>query len=95
MIIAEKEKEKIAVEVKSFIKPSPVQDMHEAIGKHEMYLLALEFHEADRKLFIAIPERAYDDFFQRPFIQALIKRKKVNLIIFNIDKREIVKWIIN
>jgi hypothetical protein len=95
LIKAEKQNKKIAVEIKSFIKPSPVQDMHEAVGKYEIYLFALAKKEPDRQLFLAIPRYAYDDFFQRPFVQDLISEKKINIIVYDTDKREIVKWIIN
>ncbi len=36
LIAAQKDNQKIAVGIKSFIKPSPVQDMHEAVGQYEM-----------------------------------------------------------
>ena len=69
LIAAEKGNQKIAVEIRnSFIKPSPVQDMHEAVGKYEIYSLALDFNEPDRELYLAVPKRAYDGFFQRPLL---------------------------
>lgn len=93
VIAAEKGNQKIAVEIKSFIKPSPVQDMHEAVGKHEMYSLALDLREPDRELYLAIPKRAYDNFFQRPFIKEIVKRKGIKLLVYRIDKTEISEWI--
>ncbi|MCB0836576.1 MAG: XisH family protein [Bacteroidetes bacterium] len=93
LLAAEKGNHKIAVEIKSFIKASPVQDMHEAVGKYEIYSLALDFNEPERELYLAIPKRAYDSFFQRPFIQALIKHKKIKLIVYRLDKTEISTWI--
>ena len=80
LIIAEKGSRKIAVEIKSFRNPSPVHDMQEAVGKYEMYVLALELREPDRQLYLAIPEETHNKFFQRPFIKELLKRKKINLI---------------
>lgn len=93
LIAAEKGNQKIAVEIKSFIKPSPVQDMHEAVGKYEMYSLALDFKEPERELYLAIPKRAYDNFFQRPFIKEIVKRRQIKLLIYRIDKIEISAWI--
>lgn len=93
VIAAEKGEQKIAVEIKSFIKPSPVQDMHEAVGQYEMYSLALDFREPDRELYLAIPKRAYDNFFQRPFIKEIVKRKRIKLLVYRIDKTQISEWI--
>ncbi len=93
LIAAEKDNQKIAVEIKSFIKPSPVQDMHEAVGKHEMYSIALNFKEPERELYLAIPLHTYEGFFQRPFIKEVVKRKRIKLIVYRTDKKEIEAWI--
>lgn len=93
IIAAEKGHQKIAVEIKSFIKPSPVQDMHEAVGQYEMYSLAIDLKEPERELYLAIPKRAYDNFFQRPFIKEMVKRNKIKLLVYRIDKIEISAWI--
>jgi hypothetical protein len=37
ILAAERDTERIAVEVKSFLKPSPVQDLKEAIGQYILY----------------------------------------------------------
>ncbi len=93
LIAAEKNHRKIAVEIKSFIKPSPVQDMHEAVGQYEMYSLALDFEDPQRELFLAVPERAYDSFFQRPFIKAIVKSRAIKLLVYNIETQKISAWI--
>lgn len=72
---------------------SPVQDMHEALGKYEMYELALELQESNRLLYLAIPERTFNSFFQRPFIQELIRRKQMKLIVYLTNKEAIDQWI--
>lgn len=38
LIAAEKSGEKIVVEIKSFIRQSPVTALHEAVGKYDLYL---------------------------------------------------------
>ncbi len=63
LIAAEKENQKIAIEVKGFTQPSSVQAFHEAIGQFVNYRGALEEKEPSRKLFLAIPDTAYYDFF--------------------------------
>ncbi|MEM8525697.1 MAG: element excision factor XisH family protein [Bacteroidota bacterium] len=54
ILAAEKDGKKIAVEVKSFIKNSPVQDLHEAVGKYDLYSIALDMQEPDRIIYLAI-----------------------------------------
>jgi Holliday junction resolvase-like predicted endonuclease len=93
LIAAQKDNQKIAVEIKSFIKPSPVQDMHEAVGQYEMYSLALDFDDPNRELYLAIPKRTYDGFFQRPFIKEIVKRKKIKLLVYQIGAIKISAWI--
>jgi hypothetical protein len=58
-IAAERDKELIVVEVKSFIGLSVVTDFYSAIGKYELYFHALKKFFPDRKLYIAIPEKGY------------------------------------
>jgi hypothetical protein len=42
LFAAEKEDRKIAVEVKSFLRPSPVSDLEDALGQYVLYSKILE-----------------------------------------------------
>jgi len=50
LIAAEKEDQRIAVEVKSFISPSLVKDLEQALGQYIMYGQVLKQQNADRLL---------------------------------------------
>ena len=65
LLAAEKEGKRIAVEVKSFIGSSPVQDLEQALGQYIMYSQILERQNSDRLLYLAIPENVFLDFFFR------------------------------
>jgi XisH protein len=93
MLMAQKAEVKIAVEIKTFIEQSPLHAFHEAIGQYDNYLLALEEYEPDRILFLAVPLEAYNDFFQKPFIQKVLARKAVKLIIYDPQFEIIELWI--
>jgi hypothetical protein len=93
LIAAEKGVEKIAVEIKGFAQASPVNAFHEAMGKFINYRAALEENENDRVLYLAIPQLAYESFFQRPFVQRMIEREKLKLIIYTPETKGIWKWI--
>ncbi|MDZ8186751.1 MAG: XisH family protein [Nostoc sp. ChiSLP02] len=92
-IAAERDSEKIAVEIKSFIGDSDISAFHTALGQYLNYCQALEEQEPDRIVYLAIPVETYQDFFQLSFIQRAIARYQVKLIIYNPQQEEIQQWI--
>lgn len=52
---AEKDDQKIAVEIKSFLSDSAISDFHGALGQFLNYHFVLEQIEPERILFLAIP----------------------------------------
>src|SRR5262249_9114029 len=54
-IAAERGGERIAVEVQSFLNPSPVRDLQEAVGQYEIYRALLTRTHPDRRLYLAVP----------------------------------------
>ncbi len=60
---AEKEGEKIAVEIKSFVADSDISELERAIGQYILYAAILTQEEPDRKLYLAAPETAYYRLF--------------------------------
>jgi hypothetical protein len=93
LIAAERGPEKIAVEIKSFSAPSLVNAFHEALGKFINYRAALKESDSERVLFLAIPKSIHEDFFQRPFIQKMIRLEEIKLLIYEPRSKTIVKWI--
>ena len=93
VIAAEKGNEKIAVEIKSFVGQSPVSEFHKALGQYENYRSSLEELDPERTVWLAVPAEAWNDFFQRPFIQKAVARHNLELIIFDITNETIVQWI--
>ncbi|MDY6805006.1 MAG: XisH family protein [Cyanobacteriota bacterium] len=92
LIAAEKEGEKIAVEIKSFLGKSAIYDFHLALGLFINYRLALKEKGSPRVLYLAIPLITYRDFFSRQFIQTAIEYNQINLLVYNPDKEVIVEW---
>ncbi|MEM6699993.1 MAG: element excision factor XisH family protein [Bacteroidota bacterium] len=93
VIAATKGKDKILVEIKSFVGKSEMTDLQKALGQYGLYTVALEDKEPERKLFLAIPRETYEDLFMEPIIQKVLERQGINLLVFDIKKEEIVKWI--
>jgi XisH protein len=93
LIGAERKGEKIAVEIKSFLEQSSAYAFHRALGQYENYEMALEEHEADRIIYLAVPAGIYNTFFQKPFIQKVVQRKNLRLIVYSPIEEIILKWI--
>jgi hypothetical protein len=64
-IAAEKAGQKIAVEIKSFLGPSPIRNLEEAVGQYDVYRSILLETEPDRLLYLAVPQRVYESIIRR------------------------------
>jgi predicted nucleotidyltransferase len=71
VIAAEKAGRKIAVEIKSFLDPSPLTEFHLTLGQFMNYRYAIADTEPDRLLYLAVPLDIYEEFFTLVFIQSL------------------------
>ena len=87
---AEKNGQKIAVEVKSFMQPSRTSEFHTALGQFLCYRLALKGTE--RELYLAIDEEIYDTFFTLSLPQTAIQEYQLKLVIYELEKEEILEW---
>jgi hypothetical protein len=93
LMAAERDAERIAVEIKSFIGTSMSYDFHAAFGQFTVYRFFMEAKEKERMLFLAITEETYNTFFLDDDIEAICQHFGVNLIVFNALNSEIVIWI--
>jgi hypothetical protein len=92
LIAAEKDQEKIAVEIKSFNRPSLISEFHGALGQFLNYRLVLEDIEPERKVYLAISEDVYETFFTIVFTQKAVEKYQIKLIIYDINKEVIKQW---
>jgi len=92
---AEKEGRKIAVEVKSFIERSKVYAFHQALGQYMTYQLAFDYNAiTDRELFLAASLDVYNAFLvKQQMVDDAIEKYGLNLIIVDIETKQIIKWI--
>jgi hypothetical protein len=95
-VTAEKGMERIAVEVKSFLKLSAVQDLKEAIGQFVLYedVLSQSSVNADRILFLAIREETYTGLFSNAVGQMVLTNRRVRLIVFDPVQEVIRQWVV-
>jgi XisH protein len=93
LIVAEKEGEKIAVEVKSFIGSSAISEFHKSLGQLINYRTVLSQKQPDREIYLAVPITTYEIFFKLELVQLVIKNQQIKLIVYNPDREEIDQWI--
>jgi hypothetical protein len=92
-IVAHKEKQQIAVEIKTFLARSRVHEFHAVLGQYLDYRLMLEITQNPRELYLAIPEIIWKTLLQRKFFRRSIEYHKVRLIVYNEFTEVIVQWI--
>lgn len=92
VIAAQRGKDKIAVEIKSFVKRSAVQDVRDALGQYVMYRAYLAQIEPDRKLYMATSTRAYRAVFSLKAVQFLVQQFAIPLIVVDIEREEVIIW---
>ncbi|GCL40932.1 XisH protein [Dolichospermum planctonicum] len=93
MLAAQKDNEKIAVEIKSFLGDSTISDFHQALGQLLNYRLILRRQEPERILYLAVPFDIYESFFKLEFTQIAIIDYQLKIIVYNIDEEVISQWI--
>lgn len=93
LLAAEKDGEKIAVEVKNFVSASKISEFHTALGQFINYRTALRTEDKSRTLYLAVPLAIYHNFFNLSFIQTVVSENHLKLIIYNVDTEEIAQWI--
>ena len=94
ILAAERGKEKIAVEVKSFLGKSFMNDFHTAMGQYLDYKSAMEDFEPERIVFLALPSKIQQHpVFNGNFVQKRFREENVKLIIFDPLINEITTWI--
>jgi hypothetical protein len=93
LISAEKELQKIVVEVKSFVGQSDVKDLQQALGQYVLYSQILNELEVKRVLYLAVSQPTFNSVFTIELGQILLKNQIVRLIVFDDESEVIVKWI--
>lgn len=92
-IAAERQGEKIAVEIKSFLRGSQMSEFEKAIGQYELYQWLLQDQEPDRVLYVAVPTYAYDGILSKAVGQLAIRKLHMKLIVYSISEEGRLQWI--
>jgi hypothetical protein len=93
LIGAKKGNEKIAVEIKSFLGLSEVDQFEDALGQFLLYRPALQAKEPDRILWLAMPFEFYSNLFDDSYFKEIAKIYQLKIIIYNEKIEKIESWI--
>ncbi len=93
LLAAEKERRRIAVEIKGFAGASDMRDLEVALGQYVLYRDVLAEIEPDRTLHLAIPAFAYDEVFADKLGQLVMRQQQLQLIVYQEKEQEIVRWL--
>lgn len=92
LLTATKKNQKIAVEVKSFVSPSNITSLENALGQYILYQNIIEEIEPDRTLYLAVHEEVFSTVFEESLGRMIINKNRLKLLIFNRTEEVIVKW---
>ncbi len=93
LIAATKEYQNIAVEIKSFLGKSDVNDLEEAIGQFFLYYKIIKQREPNRHLYLAVNETTFNGIFTEEIGQIVLADPMFRLIIFDEENELVSQWI--
>jgi hypothetical protein len=93
LLAAEKGGRRIAVEIKSFLGDSVMEDLENAIGQFAVYRAVLAEIDPDRTLHLAVPIKVLQDLFDEPLGKLLLQHKLVTLVAFDPQAEALVQWL--
>ncbi|AFY42030.1 XisH family protein [Nostoc sp. PCC 7107] len=92
-IAAEKQGTKIAVEIKSFVGISEVEDLKNTLGQYILYEKILQRLESERIIYLAIRDTVFNKIFTEEIGKILLEENTIKLIVFDSQAEAITKWI--
>ncbi|MDJ1179091.1 element excision factor XisH family protein [Roseofilum sp. BLCC_M91] len=93
LLAAEKQGQRIAIEIKSFLNPSPIKDLEQALGQYILYSQVLETLKLNYQLYLAIPQKVFSDFLSEELPQLIINLNSLKLFTFHPEREEVIQWI--
>lgn len=92
-VFADENKAEIAIEIKVLGGISTISEFEKALGQYILYRTFIEQIPLNRELYLAVSDKIFEKFFERPSIKVVVTIQKIKLLIFNPEVEEIIKWI--
>lgn len=81
------------IEIKGFETEYSIVDyLYRVTGQYLTYLAAIEHLQLDIPLFLAVPEHAFHGILNETLGQIVMNKAKINLMVFNVEREEILQW---
>ncbi|OIN60235.1 element excision factor XisH family protein [Arsenicibacter rosenii] len=93
VFVAQRGPESIAVEVKSFLSKSKLNDFYLAKGQYDVYREVLNKDINPRKLYLAVDNDIYQSFLQKSLIAEILESDAISLLVFDVLTKRVVEWI--
>jgi XisH protein len=93
LIGATKGTKKIAVEIKSFIGESEVNDLENALGQYLLYRSVMKKSKPERTLYLAVSEEAWANVLTDDLGSLVQQDYGVKIIIFSPEMKEVTQWV--
>lgn len=92
LIAAERDTIRIAVEVKTFISPSPMNDIEKAWGQFFLYSRVLKKRDPNRQIYLAVERNVFETLFEEEAGLLLLEEPGFRLLVFDAAIEEIIQW---
>jgi Holliday junction resolvase-like predicted endonuclease len=94
-LLASQGQSEVAIEIKSFANASTIVEFEKAVGQYITYRAFLRANQMAIPLYLAVPHIVYRQFFQEPTIQEIVAESHIHILTYDVEKKEITKWIHN
>jgi hypothetical protein len=81
------------LKLRALLGDRALYDFHGALGQYMVYRNLIQLTDPEYKLYLAIDDLVYNNFFQRKSIQLITNENKLLLIVVEMEKEEILQWI--
>ena len=92
LVGAERGEERIAIEIKSFVSPSLLNEFQTALGQFMVYAMLLREVDPERRLVVAVSEVAYQNLIAKPMVEFVLQKQPIPFVVVRLSTEEVVSW---
>jgi len=93
-IAAKRGTDEIVIEIKSFLSPSVMRDLQQALGQYILYRTILTEIAPEKRLYLAIRDTTYERLQAKPVFTLIQSQSNLQIIVVNTEREEIIQWIV-
>jgi len=92
LLSARQGKREIAIEIKSFLGPSPVHDLEVALGQYVLYRCLLRATASQCELYLDVSQDAHDKVFRQVAVEYVVAQEHLRLVVIDVEDEVVVSW---